>query len=148
MSGPGAADQRAFEEYLGGVGIWRSDRPEGPFTWVGFGPQPGGYGSWNDGGTSGGSVRMLGSGVWEMWFSGAKMRKNSRILPREEDGGVAYSLDGVNWESGVKLCPDLTAESPSRVKNPRSTLPSCSELWRVRIRLANSGDRAGRLGTL
>ena len=101
MSGPGAADQRAFDEYLGGVGIWRSDRPEGPFTWVGFGPQPGGYGSWNDGGTSGGSVRMLGSGVWEMWFSGSKMRKNSRILPREEDGGVAYSLDGVSWESGV-----------------------------------------------
>jgi len=35
------------------------------------------------GGTSGGSVRMLGSGVYEMWYSGAKMRKNSRILPRE-----------------------------------------------------------------
>ena len=109
MSGPGAADQRAFEEYLGGVGIWRSDRPEGPFTWVGFGPQPGGFGSWNDGGTSGGSVRLLGSGVWEMWFSGSKMRKNSRILPREEDGGVAYSLDGVTWESGVKLLTDCSS---------------------------------------
>ena len=24
-------------------------------------------------------------------------------MPREEDGGVAYSLDGVTWESGVKL---------------------------------------------
>ena len=81
MSGPGAADQRAFDEYLGGVGIWRSDRPEGPFTWVGFGPQPGGYGSWNDGGTSGGSVRMLGSGVWEMWFSGAKMRYPNATCP-------------------------------------------------------------------
>ena len=41
--------------------------------------------------------RMLSNGVYEMWFSGAKMRKNSRILPREEDAGVAYSLDGVDW---------------------------------------------------
>lgn len=40
---------------------------------------------------------MLSNDVFEMWFSGAKMRKNSRILPREEDAGVAYSLDGVNW---------------------------------------------------
>lgn len=32
-----------------------------------------------------------------MWYSGAKMRKNSRILPREEDVGVAYSSDGVHW---------------------------------------------------
>ena len=88
MAGPGAADQRLFQEYLGGVGCWSAYRPEGPFRWVGFGPEPGGFGSWNDGGTSGGSVRMMGSGVWEMWFSGAKMRKNSRILPREEDAGV------------------------------------------------------------
>ena len=44
---------------------------------------------------------MLGNGVYEMWFSGSKMRKNNRILPREEDGGVAYSLDGVNWESAA-----------------------------------------------
>jgi hypothetical protein len=91
MSGPGANDQRAFEEYLGGVGIWSSALPEGPFQWVGFGPQPGGFGAWNDGGTSGGSVRLMGEGMYEMWFSGAKMRKNSRILPREEDVGVAYS---------------------------------------------------------
>lgn len=120
MSGPGAADQRAFEEYLGGVGIWRSEFPEGPFTWVGFGPQPGGYGSWNDGGTSGGSVRMLGSGLFEMWYSGAKMRKNNRILPREEDAGVAYSLDGINWESGVSLpisSEFFVSDSPARVKD-------------------------------
>eukprot|EP01052_Picozoa_sp_SAG31_P035257 SAG31_NODE_4229_length_3440_cov_3.033224_4_plen_150_part_00 len=51
MAGPGTADQRAFEEYLGGVGIWRAERPEGPFSWVGFGPTPGGFGSWSDGGT-------------------------------------------------------------------------------------------------
>eukprot|EP01049_Picozoa_sp_SAG25_P000950 SAG25_NODE_36_length_19907_cov_10.787027_9_plen_308_part_00 len=54
MSGPGAADQRTFEEYLGGVGIWSAKQAEGPFTFVGFGPVPGGYGSWADGGTSGG----------------------------------------------------------------------------------------------
>jgi hypothetical protein len=101
MGTPGAAAQMAYEEYLGGVGIWRADRPEGPFQWVGFGPLSGGFGSWNDGGTSGASVRLLGSGVYEMWFSGAKMRKNPRVLPREEDAGVAYSLDGVHWQSGA-----------------------------------------------
>ena len=58
---------------------------------------PGGFGSWNDGGTSGGSVRQTGEGMYEMWYSGVKMRKNSRILPREEDVGVAYSSDGVHW---------------------------------------------------
>ena len=47
-----------------------------------------------------------------------KMRKNSRILPREEDGGVAYSLDGVTWESGVKLLPDRCRSS----LGPRSGL--------------------------
>eukprot|EP01052_Picozoa_sp_SAG31_P035295 SAG31_NODE_4238_length_3431_cov_6.833733_1_plen_375_part_00 len=80
MSGPGAEDQRAFEEYLGGVGIWRAEHAEGPFTWAGFGPVPGGYGSWDDGGTSGGSVRQMGASVYEMWHSGSKMRKNSRSI--------------------------------------------------------------------
>ena len=61
----------------------------------------GGFGSWNDGGTSGGSVRLMAEGSYEMWFSGAKMRKNGRILPREEDVGVAYSTNGVDWVSGA-----------------------------------------------
>ena len=78
MAGPGAEDQRAWQEYLGGVGIWQAERAQGPFTWAGFGPVPGGFGSWADGGTSGGSVRQMGAGVYEMWHSGAKMRKNSR----------------------------------------------------------------------
>ena len=56
---------------------------------------PGQYGSWNDGGSSGGSVRWLGA-AYEMWFSGAKMRRNGRILPREEDVGVASDL-GLRW---------------------------------------------------
>ena len=102
MAGPGSAGQREFQEYLGGVGIWRSDAgPPGPFSFVGFGPGTGGYGSWNDGGTSGGSVRETADGTLEMWFSGSRMRKNGRILPREEDAGVAYSSDGVHWESAV-----------------------------------------------
>ena len=30
-----------FGSVPGGVGIWSADRPEGPFSWVGFGPEPG-----------------------------------------------------------------------------------------------------------
>ena len=29
----------------------------------------------NDGGTSGGSVRLMGEAVYEMWFSGANRRR-------------------------------------------------------------------------
>lgn len=114
MSGPYSSDQQPIPEYLGGVGMWRSQLPEGPFSFAGFALVPGGFGSWNDGGTSGGSVRSLG-GAYEMWFSGSKMRRNGRILPREEDAGVAYSLDGLHWSSafGNPVLPHTALPVPT-----------------------------------
>ena len=35
-------------------------------------------------------------------YVGAKMRKNGRILPREEDAGVAYSVDGARAPSQLE----------------------------------------------
>eukprot|EP01052_Picozoa_sp_SAG31_P012210 SAG31_NODE_707_length_12684_cov_16.884863_16_plen_49_part_00 len=43
----------------------------------------------------------MATGSFEMWFAGAKMRKSTHILPREEDVGVAYSTDGVSWVSAA-----------------------------------------------
>ena len=51
---------------LGGVGVWSSPRPEGPFLWAGFAEVFDYWGGWDDGGSSSGAVAVHG-GVFEMW---------------------------------------------------------------------------------
>jgi hypothetical protein len=63
--GPGSPGQTGSVP-LGGIGVWRSPRPEGPFTWAGYADMPGYWGNWDDGGSSSGAVTVHG-GVFEMW---------------------------------------------------------------------------------
>jgi hypothetical protein len=118
---------------LGGIGIWKSDIPEGPFLWAGFADLPDYWGGWDDGGSSSGAVTVHG-GVFEMWYDGAKLRAQGAkdiyaagSLGRWESVGAAYSTNGVNFSKNVHNPIVRSADQPSVPQISRNTATSLSE---------------------